>query len=298
MALSEKIIDVESGGRRYAKNPRSSAYGPGQFISSTWMQMIEKYRPDLTQGRSRAEILELRSDPKISREMTDAYARENAEYLKSRGLEPTEGNTYLSHFAGPEGAAALLSNPSAPAKSVLSPAAIEANPFLAGWSSQQVIDWSSGKMGGQPKATAQSAGPTGGMLDEALTATSPKGDKGMNPLSMLLALSGGNPAALSSLTASAGGTAAAEAAPAGGSGEFMGSLSNILGGSSPSPQSSGGGQSMTASLEQANDAGIAETEKMNAQVMAALSGGGAGVNPNVDMSRLAQILQRRASLGV
>jgi hypothetical protein len=316
MALTEKIIGVESGGRRYAKNPRSSAYGPGQFISGTWMQMIEKYRPDLMQGRSRAEVLELRSDPKISREMTDAYARENAEYLKSRGLEPTEGNTYLSHFAGPEGAAALLSNPNAPAKSVLSPAAIEANPFLAGWSSRQVIDWASGKMGGQPTAAAKSEGSTGGMLDEALTASSAKGGK-MDPLSMLLALAGGNPATAASiglgtegsataLNAATGAAAAPQTTVPGdvarmaGAGETGGMLDDIFGGSTISlgggsgGQKQGGGDSGEAEAKAGQNM-LAELEAMDKQMLAAVMQPN---NPKIDMTRLAQILQQRSSLGV
>lgn len=309
MALTEKIIGAESGGRRYAKNPRSSAYGPGQFISSTWMSMIEKYRPDLAEGRSRAEILELRSDPTISREMTDAYAKENAAILKASGIEPNDQNSYLAHFAGPEGAKALLSNPNAPASSVLGSAAIEANPFLADWTSQQVIDWAGRKMGGQPSVTAKSADTTGGMLDEALTATAAKGGK-VDPFSMLMALAGGNPAAAASIGLGGSGptvasaatdvaaapqaTVAGDMARTAGYGETGGMLDGLFGGGSSGSQPSGGG-GMQQRLAQENEAGIAETEKMNAQVMAALSG---GMSPKVDMTRLAQILQRRASLGV
>lgn len=317
MALTEKIIGAESGGQRFAKNPRSSAYGPGQFIASTWMSMIEKYRPDLAEGRSRAEILELRSDPKISREMTDAYSSENAAYLKSRGFEPTEQNSYLAHFAGPEGAAALLKNPDAPASSVLGSAAIEANPFLADWSSKQVIDWAGRKMGGKPSITAKSADTTGGMLDDALSATETTKGKGMDPFSMLMALVGGDAAAAASIglgtqgsptalnAATAGATApqttiAGDVARTAGYGETGGMLDDIFGGSTASlgggsgQKADAGGDGGAGEAKAGNDM-LAQVEKLDKQMLAAIM---QPQNPNVDMRRLAQILQNRSSLGV
>lgn len=66
----DRIIGVESGGRADAKNPKSSATGAGQFISSTWLGMMKKYRPDLMAGKSNEEVLALRNDPVLSREMT------------------------------------------------------------------------------------------------------------------------------------------------------------------------------------------------------------------------------------
>lgn len=324
MALTEKIIGVESGGRRYAKNPRSSAYGPGQFISSTWLSMIDKYRPDLAEGRSKAEILELRSDPAISREMTSAYASENAEYLKSRGFEPTESTTYLAHFAGPDGAADLLENPQAPARSVLSPAAITANPFLKDWTAQQVIDWASGKMGGdapKPKLTASSAGSTGGMLDEALaatqSATDAKGAK-MDPLTVLMSImGGGGPETLASLggdamassigvgtagsptaanmatTAAPQSTFAGDLARSGGYGETGGMLDSLFGG-----EGSSGAATANKINSGEQDAGqnlVQHTEAINKQMLASMM---QPQTQGMDFKQLAQILQRRSTLGL
>src|SRR5688572_33357857 len=107
MAVIDQIIGAESGGDPMARNPRSSAGGAGQFIDSTWLAMVSKYRPDIAQGKTREQILQLKFDPALSREMTEAYAAENAQHLRSRGFEATPGNTYLSHFAGPSGAAAV-----------------------------------------------------------------------------------------------------------------------------------------------------------------------------------------------
>lgn len=146
--VTQNTIFAESGGRLNARNPRSSATGPAQFIDGTWLAMIRKYRPDLAAGKSDSQILALRTDPVLGKplavEMTARYGAENRDYLNSRGLQG-EGNTYLAHFAGPQGAAAVLSNPNAPVERLLSPGAIEANPFLRGMTGQQVIDWASRK---------------------------------------------------------------------------------------------------------------------------------------------------------
>jgi hypothetical protein len=63
-AVVERIIGVESHGDPNAKNKRSSATGLGQFLDETWLDMIRAHRPDLGQGRSQDEILELRRDAK------------------------------------------------------------------------------------------------------------------------------------------------------------------------------------------------------------------------------------------
>lgn len=85
MAISDLIIGAESGGNPNATNPNSSAAGLGQFINSTWLSTIRQHRPDLVQGKSDSEILAMRSDPALSREMTDAYAADNNAILQKNG---------------------------------------------------------------------------------------------------------------------------------------------------------------------------------------------------------------------
>jgi hypothetical protein len=150
MALEHRINNAESGGRTHAKNPRSSAFGPGQFIDSTWLAMINRYRPDLAEGRSRADVLALRTDTGLNEEMTRNYSQENASFLRARGIEPTDENLSLAHFAGPAGAADLIANPDKPAASILSPAAIEANPFLKDWTAQKVVSWAGNRIAEKP----------------------------------------------------------------------------------------------------------------------------------------------------
>ncbi|MCP2083977.1 UNVERIFIED_ORG: hypothetical protein J2W74_005242 [Methylorubrum zatmanii] len=145
--LSDRIIGVESGGDATAKNPRSSATGAGQFIESTWLDMIGKHRPDLA-GLPRDQVLALRNDAGLSRQMTQAYADENAAGLRAAGLPVNDGTQYLAHFAGLGGArSALSADPSTPVANVLPASSIRANPFLQGWTAGDLTSWAARKMG-------------------------------------------------------------------------------------------------------------------------------------------------------
>lgn len=149
MSLIDSIISAESGGNATAKNPNSSATGPSQFIASTWLDMLARHRPDLT--GSREELLALRTDPKLSRQMTEAFAAENQGILAKNGFDASPGNTYLAHFAGPQGAVKVLqADPTAPVSSILEPAAIKANPFLQRMTAGDLQAWASRKVGGAP----------------------------------------------------------------------------------------------------------------------------------------------------
>jgi hypothetical protein len=155
MDFAAPIIGLESGGHPNAKNPRSSATGPGQFIDGTWLDMIHKYRPDLEQGRSRGEILGLRSDPDLSKDMTNNYAQENQAFLQSKGLPVTPGTTYLGHFLGPQGAAKVLgAPPDASARDILGDSVVAANPFLGRMTAGDLRQWAEGKMQAQPLPAA------------------------------------------------------------------------------------------------------------------------------------------------
>ena len=160
MAITDLIISAESGGNPKAKNPRSTAYGAGQFIESTWLDMIARHRPDLMQGRSREQVLGLRTDPKLSRDMTAAYAADNAKKLTSAGLPANPATIYLAHFAGPQGAISLLkANPGDPVGNILGDKAMTANPFLQGMTVGDLQAWANGKMGITPQS-APTASPT------------------------------------------------------------------------------------------------------------------------------------------
>jgi hypothetical protein len=158
-AVVERIIGVESNGDPTAKNSRTSATGPGQFLNETWLDLIRAYRPDLTRGRSENETLELRREAKLAREITTRFVERNAAMLRQRGLPVTAGTVYLAHFAGGAGAVALLSAPeNANAALVMASAdatgrskreqIIKANPFLEHFTVADLKIWADRKMRG------------------------------------------------------------------------------------------------------------------------------------------------------
>lgn len=147
---AEKIIKIESGGNPNAANPRSSASGVGQFTDGTWLSTVRSSRPDLA-GKADAEILALKSDPALGREMTVVLMRQNADALRKAGLPVTEGNLYLAHFAGSEGAKDILTaDPNASVESILGAKVVAANPFLKNKTAAWLQTWASQKMGRVP----------------------------------------------------------------------------------------------------------------------------------------------------
>jgi hypothetical protein len=156
-AVVERIIGIESHGDPNAKNKRSSATGLGQFLDETWLDMIRAHRPDLAKGRSQDEILELRRDAKVAREITARFTQRNVEMLRKRGLPVTPGTLYLAHFAGGAGALAILSAmENADAALVMATAdatgrtkrenIIRANPFLERFTVADLRNWAHRKM--------------------------------------------------------------------------------------------------------------------------------------------------------
>lgn len=146
---------AESGGDPNAKNPNSSATGPDQFVDATWLETVKKNRPDLAAGKTDADLLAMRTDPKLSGDMRDAYARDNRSALANAGLPTTPGTTYLAHFAGPSGAQKVLSaDPKTQVAMLLSPKAMAANKFLTGMTAGDLTAWADRKMGDKPTPRA------------------------------------------------------------------------------------------------------------------------------------------------
>ena len=146
----DAIIRIESGGNPRAKNPLSTASGLGQFINSTWMRMIRTYRPGLLKRMSRQQILNLRFEPNIAREMLYHLTRETEVFLRRRGHTVTPGRLYLGHFLGPGDANRILRTPGGvPLHNVLSGGVMRANPFLRGWNVAKIQNWAERKMAGR-----------------------------------------------------------------------------------------------------------------------------------------------------
>jgi hypothetical protein len=158
-AVVERILRVESNGNSKAKNSRSSATGAGQFLEQTWLEMVQKHRQDLVPGRSRDDLLGLRGDSALTREIVTRMVERNTKMLKKRGLPVTPGTLYLAHFAGSAGAVALLTSADdLDAASLLAGAdstgrssreqLVKANPFVATLTVGDLKSWANRKMRG------------------------------------------------------------------------------------------------------------------------------------------------------
>lgn len=148
-AFLDRVIEIESSGNPNAQARTSSALGVGQFIKSTWLNTVRKHAPELMTGRTEEEVLELRRNPQISRNMIAALANDNASTLSENGLPTSPGNLYLAHFLGRNGAVNLLTaTPDTPVEDVLGNAQIRANKsVLEGKTVEEVMDWAKRKFG-------------------------------------------------------------------------------------------------------------------------------------------------------
>jgi hypothetical protein len=124
---------IESNLNPGAQASTSSAKGLYQFIDQTWLGTLKtsgaangygSYADAITRnpdGRyevadptMRAAIMQLRGDPSASAIMAGAFTRTNAFQLQlATGREPTEGELYIAHFLGSDGAGKLINAASA-----------------------------------------------------------------------------------------------------------------------------------------------------------------------------------------
>ena len=159
------IVSLESGEVADARNPDSTATGLGQFIEGTWVDLLSRNRPDLTAGRSREEVLAMRTDPELSRAMTAAYVRENTAFLQSRGVSTTTENLYAAHHFGPGGGVKFgRASVDTPMSDILTPGQMAANKYLQGKTKGEVLSaWQnrglpvSGVAGAPPPASTSQA---------------------------------------------------------------------------------------------------------------------------------------------
>ena len=146
-AYLHQLMMAESGGRLHARNPRSSALGPYQFIRSTFLEVAGRHFAGEVRALSRSQVLALRTDFKFSRRIAEAYSRENAAHLRERGHKASPANLRLAFFAGAAGATRIITaDPQTPVASLLGPTAVSANPFLNRMTAKALIERSARDM--------------------------------------------------------------------------------------------------------------------------------------------------------
>ena len=151
----DRLMLAESGGRDDARNPRSTATGPFQFIVSTFLAVARRHFPDETAKLTTAQILALRTDRKFARKAAEAYTRDNATHLAAAGQKPTFPHLRLAFLLGPGGAVKVLSAPPKDRLSrLLRRAVLRANPFMARMTAADLIDRAARDIRTDPKATA------------------------------------------------------------------------------------------------------------------------------------------------
>ncbi len=111
-----------------ARASTSSALGLYQFLDDTWLRTVKRYGPAHGYGHlaskidisasgkatvadayQRYEVLAARRDPYLSALMGAEFTRENQAVLRAGlGRHPSDGETYIAHFLGAEGAVRLL----------------------------------------------------------------------------------------------------------------------------------------------------------------------------------------------
>lgn len=158
--LAQKVRQYENGtgnpAQANASGPggsaTSSAVGDHQWTQETWMTSVQKYAPELLEGRTRQQVLDLRKDPDLSAAMFDARAPELAQAAASAvpNGQGTDAAVGLAHFLGAAGARTLINAPpDALFKDVL-PAAARANPTYANMTTAQVAAQFAKRYGTQP----------------------------------------------------------------------------------------------------------------------------------------------------
>jgi hypothetical protein len=120
---------IESSLNPNARASTSSASGLYQFISSTWLNTLEKHGakhgldwaaaqieqtrngPVVRDPAMRQQIMAMRFDPQVASLMAGEFANDNRQTLQSAlGREPNGTDLYMAHFLGPAGATKFLQN--------------------------------------------------------------------------------------------------------------------------------------------------------------------------------------------
>ena len=148
-AFLDRLMLVESGGRDDARNPRSTAVGPYQFLESTFLDLARRHFASETATLPPAQILALRTNRPFARRAAEAFTRDNADLLANNAIAATPANLRLSFLVGPNAAVRLLkAEPATPVITLLGANVVQANPFMAGMATKDLVAWSERSIAG------------------------------------------------------------------------------------------------------------------------------------------------------
>lgn len=103
-----KVQKFESAGQDGAVNPDTKATGRFQFIDSTWLSQISRHAPEAAEGKTKEQILALRSDPVVAQRVFAGFTRDNEVALAAAGVPVNDTTRYLAHWFGAAGASQLM----------------------------------------------------------------------------------------------------------------------------------------------------------------------------------------------
>ena len=184
----DRLTIVEAGGRETAKNPSSSALGPFQFITSTFLDVARRHFLPETFGMQPAKVLALRTDRAFSRRAAEAYTLDSAAILNAHNFVSTPANLRLAYLLGPGSAVRVLkAQPTVPVLSLLGGSVVRANPFMKGMTAGDLTLWSERNMAGRATPDQSPVIAVGGAT--VLTSEAYEHVSLVNPLSAPLARS-------------------------------------------------------------------------------------------------------------
>jgi hypothetical protein len=177
LQVMARIRRSESSGNDRAENPQpgQSASGRYQFIRSTFVGL---HRQVFGGNMSDGERWQQRFDGRVQDRLMHAAMDGYEATFRRANVPITPGNLYLAHFLGPERAARVLRNPSAPIGSMLSAEEIRVNPVLRNMRTVgEIAQWTARAMGGRAPAFAPDEGRPYRMGTEANTPDSPLSER-------------------------------------------------------------------------------------------------------------------------
>ena len=136
----DRLMAAESGGRNDAKNPRSTALGPFQFIKSTFLDIMRRHFQAEIAGLTEEEISGPANGPGVVKTCCSRLLQRNSPAPQSARAGPTFAQLRLGYLLGAEDAAQIMqAQAERPVASLLSPEVITANPFMRDMTVAEIV---------------------------------------------------------------------------------------------------------------------------------------------------------------